>query len=287
MKKHQLCNCHMPPSAVQIKRCKGSSEGSCNDSLSISPLALTTERLIDCHTRAMKVNIALRLRTVSNYRSSARTWTLPGAWDIEPCHSARNHGEYLDNLRFCIAASVLYKLHRMMAGAPLWLTWWWQQHQGNRFSTSTFLCAICKYLWLDFLHPCTLAHKTAESQRGDPVWQASPYLAIGQDNGCCHRSWQAAKCNFCSILHSGSTLHPRSSAAAPSSQSHPFANFFSPKTGRPGRMTVPTIRSDTVSFTGGGRGGGFHRRAEHRVWLSATIHVNPPHVNTSRWYFHV
>lgn len=89
---------------------------------------------------------------------------------------------------------------------------------------------ICKCLWSDFLLPCTLAHKDCwQSGGGDPMWQASPYLAIGEDNGYCHRSWQAVKCNFCSILHSGSTLHPRSSAAAPSSQSHPFANFFSPK----------------------------------------------------------
>lgn len=90
----------------------------------------------------------------------------------------------------------------------------------------------------------------------------SPYLAVGSDNGYCHRNWQALKYNFCSILHSGSTPHPRSSAAAPSSQSHPPFPPTSPllEPGRESRMTVATIRSDSAApgtgvFTGGGRAG--------------------------------
>lgn len=88
------------------------------------------------------------------------------------------------------------------------------------------ICALQLSLGRFFPTP-SLRIKIADTQ-GE--WSCvALYLEIGQDNGCCHRSWQATRCNFCRILHSGSTLQSRSSAAAPSSQSHPFANFFSEK----------------------------------------------------------
>lgn len=83
---------------------------------------------------------------------------------------------------------------------------------------------------------------------------ASTYLAIVQDNGCCHCSRQAAKCSFCSILRSGSMQHPRISAAAPSSPEHPSANFSSLKNRAVRQDDSPDQDAHTAAFTGRGTG---------------------------------
>lgn len=110
------------------------------------------------------------------------------------------------------------------------------------------------------------------------------YLEIGQDNGCCHRSWQATKCNFCRILHSGSTLQSRSSAAAPSSQSHPFANFFSPKN-RTARQQDDRPHS-TLRHRSFHRRGVLSRREDITELKLKIKHPNPQHICSSYFIYY-
>lgn len=147
-----------------------------------------------------------------------------GAWELS--YSITDY-ECLHSFRFFNAASAKWSEWCTLQ-TPRWAD---DEKDGDDDDdtkpTATFPCYLRSANGYLPPTPQFLRIKTADTQ-GE--WSCvALYLEIGQDNVCCHRSWQAAKCNFCRIPHSGSTLQSRSSAAAPSSQSHPFANFFSPK----------------------------------------------------------
>lgn len=149
---------------------------------------------------------------------------------------------------------------------------------GQPASTSTFPCTICKCLWLDFLHPCTLAQKTADSQRGGEIlygkplltWQSSKIMAAVT---VADRRRSVISAVFCTLVVRCIPVlqlqrHHRSHIPLPTS--------LLQKTGRPGQDDSPyhTLRQCGVH----GRGVS-QRRARNGKWQSETKRVNPHYVN--------
>lgn len=93
-KKHFPYNCHISCAATQVK-----------ETTTIISLVLT-----DSGARDRKLSITLRFRIF-------QTWSVRGWSDSELSCSARGY-KSTDNLRFCIAASMLYNLNRMVAREP-------------------------------------------------------------------------------------------------------------------------------------------------------------------------
>lgn len=141
---------------------------------------------------------------------------------------------------FCRKTKGYIDSHRFLQGMRLWTEWWllnpttWHEVAalGQPFSTPSILFTISNHLLYQSLHNSAWVLMSS--------WFFS-YLATVQDNGCCHCSWQAAKCSSCSTLRTDRKLHLRSSSATPSSPEHPSANFSSPKTGLSDRMTTPAM----------------------------------------------